>query len=150
MTRILTAQLKERYALVVRAESAPEQLDAALEAALPALFDHVIALGPECPGRPFLRYLGFTAEGRMQIEAGIQTRDPMPSGAQIESIVLPAGEAAMADVRGGSAELMRAHEALDQWMEQHGRRPAGPREEHPLEWTEQERRVRLIQPLEAA
>lgn len=147
MVSILVATVVERPALAIRLEAEAGELAQALDAALPALLDHLQALGEEGAGKPFLRYLGFTDAGRMMVEAGVETRSAMPSGAGVESLVLPGGEAAIADVRGDSAEVARAHEMLDRWMEKSGRAPAGAREELHMEAHGGWRHVRLIQPL---
>lgn len=148
MVSILVATVVERPALAIRVEAEPGELMRALDAALPALFAHLEALGEEGAGKPYMRYLGFTGGGRMVVEAGVETRSPMPSGPGVESVVLPGGEAAVADVRGDSAEVARAHEALDRWMERSGRAPASAREELHLETRGAWGHVRLIQPLE--
>lgn len=148
MVSILVAMVVERPALAIRVEAEPGELARALDEALPALFGHLEALGDEGSGKPFLRYLGFTGAGRMVVEAGVETRNAMPAGPGVESLVLPGGEAAIADVRGDSAEVTRAHEALDRWMERSGRAPASAREELHLEAHGGWRHVRLIQPLE--
>ncbi len=147
MVSILVATVVERPALAVRVEAEPGELARALDAALPALFAHLETMGEQGSGKPFLRYVGFTEAGRMVVEAGVETRSATPSGAGVESLVLPGGEAAVADVRGDSAEVAREHEALDRWMEERGRTPAAPREELHVEAHGGWRHVRLIQPL---
>lgn len=150
MVSILVATVCERPALAIRVEAEAEELALALDAALPLLLDHLQALGEEGGGKPFLRYLGFTETGRMVVEAGVETRSAMPRAPGVDSVMLPGGEAVIADVRGDSAEVARGHEALDRWMEQRGRAPGAAREELHLEAHGGWRHVKLIQVLAPA
>ncbi len=145
MSQVLVASMAERYGVAVRVECGAGQLHAALDAALPALFDHLANLDPGEAGKPYFRYLGFNEAGQMIVEAGVETRHPMPSAPGVESVILPGGEAAISDVRGDDAAIARGHEELDRWMEASGRQPAAPREELQLAYYPPVRHVRLIQ-----
>jgi len=121
--------LHEQPALVIAAEVTPEEIAAKLNEILPRVFDYASVFGNIMAGAPFTRYLGCTATGLFRIEAGFPTLDPLPSGDEIQSIVLDGGEAISLVHTGPYDRLPISHLILDQWFESTHRQPAGPRVE---------------------
>ncbi len=114
-------------AVAMRAEVPPGGIGAALHRLLPVVFAHVQDLGGIPAGMPFTRFLGFSDGGHIIIEAGVPTLDPLPSSADVASIVLDGGPCVML-LHTGSYDLLPAcHAELDDWFETTGRRPAGYR-----------------------
>ncbi len=122
-------RLEAQPALVAGAEAEPACL-AETSAGLHArVIEFALRSGSPSSGAPFTRYLGCTESGRLRIEAGVPTLDPLPGGEGVESVMLEGGEAVALSYEGDDSELPALHAALDDWMETHGRRPAAPRVE---------------------
>ena len=118
-------QREAQPAMVLRAEVDPGEIGAALSRLLPAVWAHIQQLGGTPSGAPFTRYLGFTSDGLMIIEAGVPTLDALPSSAEAASIVLDGGPC-VALMHTGSYDVLPAcHAELDEWFETTGHRPAG-------------------------
>jgi len=122
-------RLEPQPALVAGAEAEPACL-AETSAGLHArVIEYTRRSGSPSSGAPFTRYLGCTESGRLRIEAGVPTLDPLPGGEGVQSVMLEGGAAVALAHEGDYSELPALHAALDDWMEAHGRRPAAPRVE---------------------
>lgn len=120
-------RVEDQPALAAGAEVEPDSIAGALVELLPRVLDFAGMFGSPVSGPPFTRLLGFAAGGRIRIETGVPTLDPLPSGAGVSSIVLPGGEAVSLLHEGPLETLHLAHALLDEWFEQTGRQPAAPR-----------------------
>lgn len=153
--RIETLTLTPQPALTMRAQVAPEELEAKMREIMTKLVGYAMMNGIEMAGPPFARYHTRTDE-RMDVEAGIPTIKPLPGNAAlgIESSALPAGPAIATVHRGAYEALSAAHEALARWARARGRSPAGGawevfltnpvQERDPARW-----RTKVILPLRA-
>lgn len=123
---IETLTLTPQPALTMRAQVAPEELEATMKELMTKLVGYAMMNRIEMAGPPFARYHTRTDE-RMDVEAGIPTIKPLPGNADlgIASSALPAGPAIATVHRGAYERLSAAHEALAQWARAHGRSPSG-------------------------
>ena len=95
-------------------------------------------------GAPFLRYLGFSEGGRLLVEGGVPTLDPMDGDGDVAAVELDGGECVSVLACGPPAQLFEAHAALDEWFELSGRHPAGCRWEAWLDGSDPARARTLI------
>lgn len=122
-------RLEPQPALVAGAEVEPERLAETLAGLHARVGEFAHRSGSPPSGAPFTRYLGCAGDGRLKVEAGVPTLDPLPGGDGVESVILEGGAAVVLAHEGDYSELPALHAALDDWMETHGRRPAAPRVE---------------------
>jgi effector-binding domain-containing protein len=61
------------------------------------------------------------------VEVGVELTQPCPLTGRVVSSALPSGEVAMTVHWGSYAKLGAAHQAVQDWCAQNGRRAAGPR-----------------------
>jgi effector-binding domain-containing protein len=142
-----------QYALVIREQVEADGVGAALERILPQVAEYAAGIGAIVAGAAFTRYLGFSSEGLLEIEAGVPTLDPMPGDAFVSSEELPGGECVCLMHYGDYQTLPASHLALDEWFDSSGRQPSGPRWEAYLtdpgagadQWN---RQTLITQPLE--
>lgn len=125
-----TPEIQQRDAqpaMVIREEIPLGGVGAALHRILPVVWGHIQEVGGTQGGAPFTRFLGFTADGLLIIEAGVPTLDALPSSSEVQSIVLDGGTC-VAVMHAGSYDALPArHAELDEWFETTGHKPAGYR-----------------------
>ncbi len=75
-------------------------------------------------GMPFARYR-IAGDGRFDVEAGFPASTPTSGEGDVEPSDLPAGLAAVTVHVGSYDSIAPAYDALQQWVHEHGRQPAG-------------------------
>jgi effector-binding domain-containing protein len=79
----------------------------------------------EMTGPPFARYLEFSPE-QITLQAGCPIGTTFPASRRVEIGSLPAGEVATVVHVGPYERLAETYSALNAWLADHGREPAGP------------------------
>lgn len=123
---IETLTLTPQPVLVIRAQAAPEELEATMNALMVRLIAYAMMRRIDLAGPPLARYHTRTDE-RVDFEAAIPTVKPLDGDPErgITSAALPAGPAIATVHRGAYESLPAAHAALARWARAHGRKPAG-------------------------
>lgn len=113
-------------ARTVRAK--PAELSTAITSAVLGLVvtadqNSLVIVGP-----PFARYRA-RGSASIEVEVGVPVRKRPQGklGKDVRAIDLPAGPAAVVVFRGRREQLPRAHAALDAWLAEHHKQPAGAR-----------------------
>jgi AraC family transcriptional regulator len=124
---IAVKDLPALHALVIRKRISRDEIAATLGTVLPAVFAHAQKHGIAMAGPPFARYPEF-GMGSLVIEGGVATAEPAAGDpdAGIESLTIPAGQAAVAIHRGPYETLSETHQAIEAWLQAEGRTVAGP------------------------
>ncbi|MBM2614402.1 helix-turn-helix domain-containing protein [Actinoplanes sp. LDG1-06] len=119
-------ELPEQHALVVRSRITRDEIAAALSDGLPKVFTYAQQNGLAIAGPPFARYPE-VGMGSLVIEAGISIAAPPPAppGDGIETLVIPAGQAAVAIHRGPYDTLPESYQEIEKWMRDKGLSAAG-------------------------
>lgn len=125
MYEVTIRQLAPRPTAVIRTTTEPAALAQAFDEILPATWQAAQAAGRTPTGPPFGRYFAFS-EAEVDLEAGIPLDAPIVPAGRVVASELPGGEAACLVHVGPYETLIAAHEALEQWMQEHGRQAAGP------------------------
>jgi AraC-like DNA-binding protein/effector-binding domain-containing protein len=125
---IAKRDLTPRPVLVVRRRIKPADLANTLAEVLGQIFLHAQQHGMALAGQPFTRYIEW-GPGVWTIEAGLPVAalSKDSSGAQVDvrADTLPGGPAATTTHAGAYDGLMRAHAAVQQWIEAEGLVAAG-------------------------
>ena len=124
--------------LVIRRRVKLSELGSALAEILPSVFKHAQQTGAAIAGQPFTRYVEW-GPGLVTIEAGIpvvasgnishdgnSASDDASGRSEIVAECLPGGPVATVTHTGPYEKLSEAHAAIQQWIEAHGLRAAGP------------------------
>ena len=90
-----------------------------LHRAIQDLFDEFRASFKGTPGRSIVYYSTFASDAEFEIECGMQVERGGNS-------LTPGGSVARATHLGPHADKSRAHDAIQQWSRESGRRLAGP------------------------
>ena len=124
---IAVKDLPALHALVMRKRIARDEIAATLSTMLPALFTHAQQHGIALAGPPFARYPEF-GMGSLVMEGGMPTAEPVTGDpdAGIETLTVPAGQAAVAIHHGPYETLSETYQAIEAWIQQEGRTVAGP------------------------
>ena len=117
-------------ALVRGGDVAHDGIPAFLGEAFGAVMGQLAAQGVHPAGAPFARYAlipaGFVIEAGFPCSPGVTSADP-----QVRVVELPGGELATCLHVGAFGQIAGAYQALEQWMRDEGREPAGqPWEEY--------------------
>ena len=130
MSYPVTLRVKEpRHALVVRGRMPSDALPAFFGSAYGELFPYAIQHGAPPDGPPFARFPGITtgtaAGVEIDVEAGVFVAREIEGSGRIEHRLLPGGDAAITEHIGPYEEMRPAYMALEAWMREHDRSPAG-------------------------
>ena len=121
---IEVAVLEAQPMLSIQASTTPGQIAEVLG----QLFGKITALAnkrqAQIAGQPFTRYHAFD-EKTVVLEAGIPVVTAVEGEGEIKSGELPAGAAAMTIHTGPYSRLAEAHVAIDAWLNENGKKPAG-------------------------
>jgi len=118
--RTLTAQ----PALVIRSRVPRTDIAATIGQGLGRIVPYALGAGGAFSGQPFARYPDF-GPGAITIEVGMPLPTAIAGQGDIEAYTLPEGLAAVA-VHGGAYEKMpETYAALEKWIGEQGRAPAG-------------------------
>jgi effector-binding domain-containing protein len=128
---VLTLETQPAVAVRVVVPMGELDLEAMFPSAMGRLFGHLGEHGVTPAGPPYARYAEFGPE-RADVELGIPLAAP-PAGLkalepddQLGATELPGGEAAAYRHVGPYPELGTAYQALEAWLREAGRSPAGP------------------------
>jgi effector-binding domain-containing protein len=100
---------------------------------LPEVFNYLDKRGVHPSGPPFTRYHGF-ADDEVELEGGFPVAEPQQGEGRVEAGKLPGGTVARTMHVGPYEDLPKVHDALDRWIEEMGKEPAGPQWER--YWTD--------------
>jgi effector-binding domain-containing protein len=114
-----------RPAMVIRAATSMQRITEDLGRIFPAVYHHVTENDAEMTGPPFVRYLSMDEHG-MELEAGITVVENIAPKDDIIASELPGGEVAVTWHVGPFDTIGTAYEAIEAWMGQNGKLPAGP------------------------
>lgn len=103
----------------------PERISAVLGEILPELWDYLERSEIPTAGPPFARYFEMK-DDLVDLEAGLPVSGVVPGKGQIISGELPGGLAAFTWHIGPYGWLSQAHKALEIWIRDQERQPAGP------------------------
>ena len=124
---IVTRDVPELRALVMRRRISRDGVAEALSACLPAVFGYAQESGLAFAGPPFARYPE-TSMASLVIECGmpvVELPETPPEG-DIEALIVPAGRAVVALHRGPYEGLPEAHIAVENYLQKNGLVAAGP------------------------
>jgi effector-binding domain-containing protein len=123
-----------------------------LKEILPEVFYYLDKLGVRPSGPPFTRYHSFDGTA-CEIEAGFPVAEPMTGQGRVVAGELPGGTVASAVHVGPYEDLPRAHDAIDVWIREQGKKSRGPQWE--TYWTDpgqepdpRKRKTELLWPVE--
>jgi effector-binding domain-containing protein len=117
---IEVVELPSRPAAVVRrAEIRPEDVGGFVATALGEVMEVVRRQGVLPAGPPFSRY-GPGTGALVSVEVGVPTRAPVRDVGRVAAAELPGGRAVRTRHVGSYAGVGAAHDALKQWMAEHG------------------------------
>jgi AraC family transcriptional regulator len=121
---ITTKELLPQPVLVVRRRVKHAEIAATLAEALGHVFQHAQRTGAALAGQPFTRYVEW-GPGLITMEAGMPIAALVPGDGDVVSDTLPGGLVATTTHSGQYDKLTEAHAAVQVWIEQQGRGPAG-------------------------
>jgi effector-binding domain-containing protein len=117
-------QIKPQPTMSTRFRAAPEELGAKYGEAFGALYTYVTSNGGEITGPPFGRYHDMR-DGKFDIEAGLPVAKVLAAKDAIKPSQLPGGTVATTMHVGPYEKLGEAHEALETWSREHGKKATG-------------------------
>lgn len=121
---ITTRDLSPQPVLVVRRRVKPSEIAATLAEGLGLVFQYAQRTGAALAGPPLTRYLEW-GPGLISIEAGMPVAASVPGAGDVAAEILPGGLVAMTTHTGRYDKLTEAHAAVQVWIAEHGRLPAG-------------------------
>jgi AraC family transcriptional regulator len=116
---VLERTLAPQPVLVVRRRVKRADIAKALGEMLGAVFVHAQRAGATLVGQPFTRYLDW-GPGLVSIEAGLPIAARVEGEGDVLAEVLPGGRVAVTTHRGPYEQLVDAHAAVQQWIEERG------------------------------
>ncbi|MEZ5419046.1 MAG: GyrI-like domain-containing protein [Vicinamibacterales bacterium] len=108
----------------VRRRVPRDQLAAAIGEGLGQSFGYAGKVGAAVAGPPFTRYTDMS-DGQMTIEAGAPLTAAVPGAGEVTAGELAGGPVLVALHAGAYDTLADTYRAMERWMAEHGRRPAG-------------------------
>lgn len=131
--KIEVKELEPQAMMSIRTECKVAEIGPTLQDILPEVFYYLDKLGVRPSGPPFTRYHSFDGTD-CEIEAGFPVSEPQPEDGRVTAGQLPGGEI-VSTVHVGPYEMLpQAHDALDEWMRENGKRSRGPQWE--MYWTD--------------
>lgn len=124
MVDVRIVEVTAQPAAVVHAEVPADELSAVFDQAFRAVMAAIEAAGATVVGPPFGYYPTMPGEV-VVVEAGFPTAAPIEPSGEVRAIELPGGTAAVAVHVGPYDTLDETYGAVEAWLADHGRRPAG-------------------------
>jgi AraC-like DNA-binding protein/effector-binding domain-containing protein len=121
---VFEKSLAPQPVLVMRRRINRADIAKALGELLGAVFLHAQRSGATLTGQPFTRYLEW-GPGLISIEAGLPIAARVEGEGDVLAELLPGGRTAVTTHRGPYGQLVDAHAAVQQWIEEHGFRATG-------------------------
>jgi AraC family transcriptional regulator len=128
-------QAEPQHVLCIRETTTQEALGSTLGRLFGAVREHLEELDVEPQGPPFARYPKFE-EDDVEVEAGFPVPGPLAETDEITNDELQGGQLASTWHVGPYETLYKAHAALEAWIEEQNRAPAGAPWE--IYWTDPE------------
>ncbi|MGH8216999.1 MAG: helix-turn-helix domain-containing protein [Steroidobacteraceae bacterium] len=127
--RAMTYDISERVlnpqpVLVVRRRVKRSDISKVLGEMLGTVFLHAQRAGATLVGQPLTRYLEW-GPGLVSIEAGLPIAARIEGEGAVLAEALPGGRTAVTTHHGPYAQLLDAHAAVQQWIEENGHRTTG-------------------------
>lgn len=120
---IEVAELRSQPTLVVHGQVSPTEVGDFLGSAFAQVADVVRADGMSIGGQPFARF--HPVDDSWDVEAGFPVRGGLLGQAQVNASKLPGGPVLRTVHVGAYTDTGRAHQALQDWAEEHELAPAG-------------------------
>jgi hypothetical protein len=117
---VRTSHAEPRALAAVRGAAAREQLGTGIIRMLDLVWPVLRGQGVRT-GHNVVVYYG----GLQNIAAGVEVFSDFTDSGEVQHLATPSGEVAMATHYGDYSEMRPAYAALEQWLADHGRRPAG-------------------------
>jgi effector-binding domain-containing protein len=134
---VRTEQAEPRALAAVGAATAHDRLGADIIRLLDKVWPVLRAQGVSV-GHNVVIYRG-AEDGALTIEAGVEVPAGFTADGEVQPTATPAGEVAAVAHFGEYEKLAPAYAALEQWCEDHGRRPAGVNWEVYGDWVQDPR-----------
>jgi effector-binding domain-containing protein len=145
-------ELNPQPMMSIRTSCRVAEIGPVLAEILPEVFYYLDKLGVRPAGPPFTRYHSF--DGTLcEIEAGMPVSEPQQSEGRVVAGELPGGAVAATVHVGPYEDLPAAHDAIDAWIKENGKKSRGPQWESYLtdpgeEPDPQKRETELMWPVE--
>jgi AraC family transcriptional regulator len=138
--------------LSIRTSCRVAEIGPILKEILPEVYHRLNELGVQPSGPPFTRYHSFDGTN-CDLEAGFPVADPQPAEGRVEAGELPGGTVISTIHKGPYEQLPQAHDALDEWLRDSGKKSRGAQWESYVtdpgtEPDPANRRTELIWPIE--
>jgi effector-binding domain-containing protein len=118
-----------KHTLIVRGRVPGAELPAFFGSAFGEVFGLAMQRSAPPDGPPFARFPGITPGvgpgAEVDVEAGVCVAREVEGSGRVVASVLPGGDAAVTDHIGPFDEMQPAYMALESWMREHDRVPAG-------------------------
>lgn len=116
--------LTDQLTAVVRGEMPATEMPAWLAETYRTVFEYLAQAKISPAGPPFARFTFL--EDAVAVEAGFPVSQEVAGRGPVEPSLLPGGPAAVTTHIGRYEDLDKAYDAVKQWLQDHGRTPAGP------------------------
>jgi effector-binding domain-containing protein len=117
--------IKPQPMVSVRSSCRVAEIGPVLKEMLPEVFTFLDERGIRPSGPPFTRYHSFDGTN-CEIEAGFPVAEPQEGTGRVEPGELPGGAVISTIHTGPYEDLPKAHDALDLWIQEHGKKSRGP------------------------
>jgi len=118
-------ELKPQPMVSIRTSCKVAEIGPVLAELLPEVFYYLDKRGVRPAGPPFTRYHSYDGTN-CEIEAGMPVAEPQPGEGRITAGELPGGTVAVTVHVGPYEELPVAHDAIDAWLKENGKKSRGP------------------------
>lgn len=109
----------------IRTQCRVAEVGPILKEILPEVFVYLDERGAKPCGPPFTRYHSFDGTN-CDIEAGFPVAESQEGEGRVKSGELPGGRVVSTVHIGPYEDLPKAHDALDEWLREHGKKSRGP------------------------
>jgi effector-binding domain-containing protein len=109
----------------IRTSCKVAEIGAVLAEILPEVYYYLNKRGIPPAGPPFTRYHSFDG-ATCEVEAGMPVAEAQPGEGRIAAGELPGGTVACTVHVGPYEELPSAHDAVDEWLKENGKKSRGP------------------------
>ena len=122
---IVLKEIEPQAMVSIRTSCKVGEIGPVLAEILPEVFYYLDKRGVRPCGPPFTRYHSYDGT-KCEIEAGMPVAEPQPGEGRITAGELPGGTVAATVHVGPYEELPGAHDALDAWLKENGKKSRGP------------------------
>ena len=125
---VTVRKLQRRPAIIIKGTMRAEELPGFFGPAYGELYAYAGQHGVAPDGPPYARYPDIaTAEigSQVTVEAGVTLQHAVEVTGRIEASELPGGDCAVTEHIGPYDQMEPGYQAIEAWMREHGREPAG-------------------------